>query len=549
MIEKQAQLWFGRATRVDEFEQIFRLNHQTFATEIPQHPVRNDSRLVDRFHAENEYVICKDKEDVVGMIALRARRPFSLDEKLPDLDRYLPANRPACEIRLLAVRPGYRHRRVLPGLVRELARVCRQHGHEYAVISGTTRQLRLYAHLGFEPFGPLVGKPGAYYQPMGIAIERFSSKVAWLDSPTDTQTPNVSLPAGEPKCLLPGPVQIHPEVLAASAAGPKSHRSPETVTLLQGCRRHLAQLARADDVQVLLGSGTLANDAIAQQLRLAATPGVVLSNGEFGERLIDHARRAGLAFAIYRTKWGKSFNFDAISGRIGKNARPRWLWMAHCETSTGVLNDLSAFKHVARELGAEPVLDCVSSIGNVDVDLNGVAYASGVSGKGLAALPGLAFVFHGRNRLRNGPLVPRYLDLALYAASGSIPFTQSSNLLAALAAALERFDPLSFERRVATSVMVRAAIRGYEIRVVDDGTATAPFVVTIALPPNMGTAEVGEAMLARGYRIAFESHYLRERNWIQIAWMGNIDSTDALSAVVALGEISTHAGRQILRFA
>src|SRR6266852_541559 len=516
MIKKQPQLWFGRATRDDEFEQIFRLNHQTFSAEIPQHPARNDGRLVDRFHAENAYVICKDKEDVVGMIALRARRPFSLDEKLPDLDRYLPANRPACEIRLLAVRPGYRHSRVLPGLVRELARVCRQHGHEYAVISGTTRQLRLYAHLGFEPFGPLVGKPGAYYQPMGIAIERFSSKVAWLDSPTDTQTRNVSLPAGEPKCLLPGPVQIHPEVLAASAAGPRSHRSPETVALLQGCRRRLAQLARADEVQVLLGSGTLANDAIAQQLRLAGTPGVVLSNGEFGERLIDHARRAGLAFAIYRTKWGKSFNFDAISARIGKNARPRWLWMAHCETSTG----------------------------NVDVDLSGVAYTSGASGKGLAALPGLSFVFHGRNRLRNGPLVPRYLDLALYAASGSIPFTQSSNLLAALSAALERFDPLSVERRAATSTMVRAAIGACGLRIVGDEAAAAPFVVTLALPPDMGTAEIGEAMLARGYRIAFESRYLRERNWIQIAWMGNIDSTDALSAVVSLGEIGTYAGRK-----
>jgi len=549
MIEKQSRLWFGRATRVDEFEQVFRLNHQTFAGEIPQHPVRNDSRLVDRFHAENEYVICKDDEDVVGMIAVRGRRPFSLDEKLPDLDRYLPANRPVCEIRLLAVRPGYRHSSVLPGLVRELARVCRRHGYEYAVISGTTRQLRLYAHLGFEPFGPLVGKSGAYYQPMGIAIERFSSRVAWLDSPAYGQPAHACSAAGTPKCLLPGPVHIHPEVLAASATAPKSHRSPETAALLESCRRRLTLLAHADEVQVLLGSGTLANDAIAQQLRLGGAPGVVFSNGEFGERLIDHARRAGLAFAIHRAKWGRSFNFDAIGNRIAKSARPRWLWMAHCETSTGVLNDLSAFKHLARELGAVPVLDCVSSIGNVDVDLDGVAYASGVSGKGLAALSGLAFVFHGRNRIRNGPLVPRYLDLALYAASGSIPFTQSSNLLAALTAALERFDPLSFVRRVATSAAVRTAIKGCGLRIVDDGTAAAPFVVTIALPPNIGAAEAGEAMLGRGYRIAFESHYLRARNWIQIAWMGDIDGADVLAAVAALGEISVRYGGKDLRVA
>jgi aspartate aminotransferase-like enzyme len=307
-------------------------------------------------------------------------------------------------------------------------------------------------------------------------------------------------------------------------------------------------MTRADEVQVLLGSGTLANDAIAQQLRLAGTPGVVFSNGEFGERLIDHARRAGLLFTVYRAKWGNAFSLDAIGSRIGTGSRPRWLWMAHCETSTGVLNDLAAFKRVSRELGAESVLDCVSSIGNVDVDLDGVAYASGVSGKGLAALPGLAFVFHRRDGLRTGPLVPRYLDLALYAESAGIPFTQSSNLLAALGAALERFDSGSFERRAETSAMVRAAIGSCGLRIVDDGTAVAPFVVTIALPPNVGAAKIGETMLARGYRIAFESRYLRARNWIQIAWMGDIDRANALAAVAALGEIAC-GGRRDLRVA
>jgi aspartate aminotransferase-like enzyme/predicted N-acetyltransferase YhbS len=528
---QRPQLWFGRAARADEFEQIFRLNHQTFVTEIPQHPARDDGRLVDRFHAENEYVICKDGDEVVGMIALRARRPFSLDEKLPELGKYVPANRSLCEIRLLAVRPGYRHSRVLPGLVRELVRVCRRHGHDYAVISGTTRQLDLYAHLGFEPFGPLVGKPGASYQPMGIAIERFSSKVAWLDSPAEAR------PVDAPKCLLPGPVQVHPGVLAASAGAPMPHRSPGTASLLRECRRRLTLLVRADDVQVLLGSGTLANDAIAQQLRLAGTPGVVLSNGEFGERLIDHARRAGLAFAVHRAKWGEPFDFDAIADRTGKGTRPRWLWMVHCETSTGVLNDLAAFERAAGELGAEAVLDCVSSIGNVDIDLSRVAYASGVSGKGLASLPGLAFVFHGSAGLRSGPSVPRYLDLALYAESGGIPFTQSSNLLSALGAALERFDPRSFGRRAATSAAVRAAIKSCGLRIVDDGSSFAPFVVTIALPANRGATEVGEAMLARGYSIAFESRYLRARNWIQIAWMGDTEPADAPAAVAALGKI------------
>ncbi len=61
-----------------------------------------------------------------------------------------------------------------------------------------------------------------------------------------------------------------------------------------------------------------------------------------------------------------------------RHDRPGWLWMAHCETSTGTLNDLDALRDAARTLGADIVLDCVSSIGNVSVDLQGV---------GLRALP------------------------------------------------------------------------------------------------------------------------------------------------------------------
>src|SRR5207247_11099037 len=126
-------------------------------------------------------------------------------------------------------------------------------------------------------------KPGACYQPMGIAIERFSSKVAWLDSPTDKRPAHESFRARAPKCLLPGPVHIDPEVLASSAVVPKSHRSPETAGVLEYCRRRLILMTHADDVQGLMGRGTLANDAIPHQLRLAGTLGAVVAKVEFGE--------------------------------------------------------------------------------------------------------------------------------------------------------------------------------------------------------------------------------------------------------------------------
>ena len=45
-----------------------------------------------------------------------------------------------------------------------------QEGTDAAVISGTTRQLRLYTRMGFIPFGPMVGTAEALYQPMYITL-------------------------------------------------------------------------------------------------------------------------------------------------------------------------------------------------------------------------------------------------------------------------------------------------------------------------------------------------------------------------------------------
>jgi len=58
-------------------------------------------------------------------------------------------------------------------------------------------------------------------------------------------------------------------------------------------------------VQILSGSGTLANDVVAARLSLLeGSRGLILSNGEFGDRLLDHARRARLNFATLRLPWG-----------------------------------------------------------------------------------------------------------------------------------------------------------------------------------------------------------------------------------------------------
>ncbi|MBM3891836.1 MAG: GNAT family N-acetyltransferase, partial [Verrucomicrobia bacterium] len=285
--DSQSQFQFKIASEDWEFEQIHQLNYKTFVEEIPQHHVSPDRRLVDKFHAENTYIVCLSGRRLAGMMCVRARRPFSLDQKLPNLDSYLPPGRTPCEIRLLAVEKEFRSSYVFQGLMATMARYCVEHGLNLALISGTTRQQRLYRHMGFIPFGPVVGSGEALYQPMYLTQDAFEEQIADFRTVADQQGP-------PPLCLLPGPVGVLPEVGRAFKQAPESHRSEMFEADVRITKRLLRGLTNAAHAQLLLGTGTLANDAIAAQLSLDGRPGLVLANGEFGERLVDHARRFGL---------------------------------------------------------------------------------------------------------------------------------------------------------------------------------------------------------------------------------------------------------------
>jgi hypothetical protein len=161
---------FKVASEPSEFEQIHRLNYQTFVEEIPQHPASPSRWLIDKFHAENTYVIASGPTGLAGMIAVRDQRPFSLDAKIEQLDSYLPPHAALVEVRLLAIAPQNRRRGVLGGLLLALDELCQRRGYDLAVMSGTVRQLKLYRSLRWVPFGPRVGTSEAPFQPMYLTL-------------------------------------------------------------------------------------------------------------------------------------------------------------------------------------------------------------------------------------------------------------------------------------------------------------------------------------------------------------------------------------------
>jgi aspartate aminotransferase-like enzyme len=516
-------LQFKVATEDWEFEQIHQLNYRTFVEEIPQHQSPGRPRLVDKFHDENTYLICLCGDRVAGMIAARGRRPFSLDQKLPNLDSYLPPGRRICEIRLLSVEKAFRNTQVFRGLAALMWQYGLEHGYDLGVISGTTRQQRLYRHLGFIPFGPQVGTGDAMFQPMYLTLENFEKQAQEI-----LLEP---MPVRKAASFLPGPVAIADPVRRAFERPPESHRSDYFLAEFQRIRRRVCQLTRARDVQILLGSGTLANDAVGAQLSLEKQPGLIVSNGEFGDRLIDHATRFGLTFDTLRLRWGEPFNILAIERFLAHAPTIGWLWCAHSETSTGMLNPLSALQSLCARTQVKLCLDCISSIGLAPVNLEGIYLASGASGKGLAGYPGLCMVFHN-HAIAPSLRLPRYLDLGWYAAHQGIAFTHSSNLVKALDAAVRQTDwPKKLAGVAAVSARLRSRLRSMGFNLVASDADATPGVLTIALPPGQDSAQLGRDLHEAGFLLSFNSDYLRNRNWIQICLMGAYppDKLDALT--------------------
>lgn len=153
-----------------EFEQIHQLNYKLFVEEIPQHPPNDDKLLIDKFHFKNKYVIALKNDHLIGMVCYNDIRPFSLDGKVENLEERIPTYKRLAEIRLLGIERSERKISVAYRLFKQLGAVLLSQGVDMAVISGTTRQIKLYTKLGFVPFGDLVGAEDALFQPMYITV-------------------------------------------------------------------------------------------------------------------------------------------------------------------------------------------------------------------------------------------------------------------------------------------------------------------------------------------------------------------------------------------
>jgi aspartate aminotransferase-like enzyme/GNAT superfamily N-acetyltransferase len=515
------------ADQVDEFERIARLNYATFVEEIPQHTGNIDRRLVDKFHRENIYFICKDKAEIIGMVALRNQRPFSLDGKLDNLDAFLAPGESLCEIRLLAIEPSRRHGRVFALLMREVFAYCADQGFDRGLISGRLENIPLYEKLGFLAFGPQVGKPGAMYQPMSITRDSVNRQLKLIPD-----TLRRADPASVPQhFFLPGPVGLQEPVRQALQTPAYSHRSERYLAQLQKAKRLLLGMTKAQAVEVFLGTGTLANDVVAAHIAELGGEGILLCNGEFGERLVKHAEAHRLNAHVLRSPWGQATSLDALEKALQAHANIRWLWSVHCETSTGHVQPMDAIQSLCDQYGVQTHWDAISSLGAIPCDFSRARMVSSVSGKAIGALTGMAMVFYPTKALLEIALPkPRYFDLRYYADQDGIPFSGSSMALEALVAALQASKARQYAQRNELGAWLMERIAESPLKLIAGAENRAPGIFTLQLPESVSSFDLGCRLEKAGLLCNYAGAYLVKRNWLQICMLGEV-SFEGLQAL------------------
>ena len=320
--------------------------------------------------------------------------------------------------------------------------------------------------------------------------------------------------------LLPGPVNIHPMVTRAFKRSTISHRSDQFYEDVEKLREDLCRYVSCRYMEFFTGSGTLANDVVGAHLSSLGTKGLILTNGEFGDRLIHQAQRHKLDFEVYRKEWGQTFDLSEIQQHIEGMTNLDWIWFPHCETSSGMINDLPGILDLCHPHNIKVCADCMSSIGNVPTDLSKIYLASGTSGKGFGSYPGIAMVYFNQ-KIKPNPNLPIYLDLGYTIEKNGVPFTMPTNLLYALQTSFNRIgNNAHFKEMKELSGYLEQNIKelGFELK--GNRENRNPAVFTIELPPEMNSVEIGRLLESKGFYLSYKSEYLIPKNWIQICIMG-----------------------------
>ena len=311
----------------------------------------------------------------------------------------------------------------------------------------------------------------------------------------------------------PGPSDVSPRVLSALARPTIGHLDPAFQDLMEEIKTALQRLFNAPDHACvpLPAPGTAGMEAAIMNLLEPGDRAVICVNGAFGGRMADMAGRAGATVVTVDHDWGKPVDPARVEAALA-DAPTKVLAFVHAETSTGVRSDAATLCAIARKHGALSIVDCVTSLGGIVVDVAAwdadVVYSG--TQKCLSAPPGLSPIalskraqgaFSGRKEKVRNWLLDFNLLMAYWGGPDgrggggrtyhhTAPINALYGLHEALVAIFEEGQQAAIVRHARTHEALVAGLEAAGLKMLVDPAYRLPQLNTVRVPDGVDEAKV-----------------------------------------------------------
>ncbi len=355
------------------------------------------------------------------------------------------------------------------------------------------------------------------------------------------------MPLTDRLLLGPGPSNPYPEATVALARPLLGHLDPDFFTLLDDTAARLREVFRTANQLTLpvSGTGSAGMEACFVNLLEPGDTAIVGTNGVFGERMCEVARRCGAEVIRVDEPWGRAIDPQRLLDAQHAHPHARLVAVVHAETSTGVENDVAPLAAL-RDTDTLLVVDAVTSLAGIPLEVDGWAIDACYSGtqKCLGVPPGLApltFSERAVARLesRAGPPQSWYLDLGLIGAyvgaerryHHTAPVAMIFALHAGLGAVLDEGLDAVWERHRRLGARLQAALPRLGFRLLAEEGHRLPQLTSAWLPDGAYDAALRKALLAgygievgaglgefagKAWRIGLMGHSARERSVVTL---------------------------------
>jgi alanine-glyoxylate transaminase / serine-glyoxylate transaminase / serine-pyruvate transaminase len=312
--------------------------------------------------------------------------------------------------------------------------------------------------------------------------------------------------------LGPGPSNVHPRVMKAMLSPVVGHLDPDFVRVMDDIKKLLRIVFQtANEITFpVSGTGSAGMETAMANLIEDGDEVIVAVNGAFGERIADTAARLGAKVHRVEAEWGSIVEVEQLEAALKAARQPKLLAVVHAETSTGVYQPVEELGGLAHRYGALMVMDAVTSLGCVPVEIDHwqIDVCFSCTQKGIGAPPGLAPVTFGERamqtvRSRKQKCRSWYFDVALIERywgpdrlyHHTAPISMNYAIYEALRIVVEEGLKTRFKRHALNAAALQAGIQAMGLELAAQQGHRLPQLTAVRVPEGIDDAKVRADLL------------------------------------------------------